>query len=38
MKGKKNLFHPEGNQYLTKFSLNYVTYGKDSFEIVLTLP
>ena len=36
--GKNNLFHPEGHQCLTKFSLNYVTYGKDSFEIVLTPP
>ena len=34
--GKNNLFHPEGHQCPTKFSLNYVTYGKDSFEIVLT--
>ena len=37
-KGKKNLFHPEGHQCPTKFSLNYVTYGKGSFEIILTPP
>ena len=35
---KNNLFHPEGCQCPTKFLLNYVTYGKDSFEIVLTPP
>ena len=38
MKVKKNLFYPEGYQCPTKFSLNYVTYGKDSYEIVLTPP
>ena len=31
-------FHPEGHQCPTKFSLNYVTYGKDSLEIVSTPP
>ena len=39
MKRKKNiLFHPERHQCPTKFSLNYVTYGKDYFEILLTPP
>ena len=38
MKGKKKIFHPERNQCPTKFSLNYVAYGKDCFEIVLTPP
>ena len=38
MKGKNKLFHPEEHQCPTKFSLDNVKSGKDSFEIVLTQP
>ena len=36
MKAEILKFNPEGHQCPAKFLLSYVTYGKNSFEIVLT--
>ena len=36
MKGENSKINPDGHQCPTNFLLSYVTYGKDSFEIVLT--